>query len=125
MVVVADNVPVIVTLPGIVTAPLESIVRRATPPVTKDNSSFAGLINPVFVSPSNFKAQLFRSPDFENNELDKFTNKMLEKVTNNLENFNYNVIVANMYETYNYLIKKDLSIGIYNIKKEKCLKKFP
>ena len=70
MVVVADNVPVIVTLPGIVTAPLESIVRRATPPVTKDNSSFAGLINPVFVSPANFKAQLFRSPDFENNEFE-------------------------------------------------------
>ncbi len=46
----------------------------------------------------------FNNP--ENNELDKFTNKMLEKVTNNLENFNYNVIVANMYETYNYLIKK-------------------
>ena len=35
-VVVADNVPVTVTLPGIVTDPLESIVRRLTPPVTKD-----------------------------------------------------------------------------------------
>ena len=47
-----------------------------------------------------------KNTNFENNELDKFTNLMLKKVTNNLENFNYNVIVANMHETYNYLIKK-------------------
>ena len=70
MVVVADNVPVIVTLPGIVTAPLESIVRRATPPVTIDISSLTGLIKPVLVSPLNFKEQLFRSPVFENNEFE-------------------------------------------------------
>ena len=47
--------------------------------------------------------------NFNNNEdleLDKFTNQMIVKMTNNLENFNYNVIVANMYETYNFLIKK-------------------
>jgi len=43
------------------------------------------------------------SEDFE---LDKFTNQMIVKMTNNLENFNYNVIVANMHETYNFLIKK-------------------
>ncbi len=42
----------------------------------------------------------------ENIEIDKFTNQMITKVTNNLENFNYNVIVANMYETYNFLNKK-------------------
>ena len=57
MVVVADNVPVIVTLPGIVTAPLESIVRRATPPVTIDITSLTGLIKPELESPLNFKAQ--------------------------------------------------------------------
>ena len=51
-IVVADNVPVIVTLPGIVTDPLESIVRRATPPVTKDILIIAeGLIKPVLGSP--------------------------------------------------------------------------
>ena len=51
MVEVADNVPVIVTLPGIVTPPLESIVRRLIPPVTKDMVSADGLIKPVFGSP--------------------------------------------------------------------------
>ncbi len=43
---------------------------------------------------------------FDNNlnqELDIFTNKLIEKITLNLEKFNYNVIVANMYETYNFL----------------------
>ena len=33
-----------------------------------------------------------------------FTNQTVAKITNNLEKFNYNVIIANIYETYNYLI---------------------
>ncbi len=40
----------------------------------------------------------------KNKEIDKFTNQIISKITMNLEKFNYNVIVANMYETYNYLI---------------------
>ena len=37
-------------------------------------------------------------------DFEKFTNQIIAKITNNLEKFNYNVIIANMYETYNYLI---------------------
>ena len=37
-------------------------------------------------------------------DLDRFTNQIIAKITNNLEKFNYNVIIANMYEAYNYLI---------------------
>ena len=51
------------------------------------------------------KIQNINSTNILNNELNIFTNQLINKVTNNLENFNYNVIVANMYETYNYLIK--------------------
>ena len=36
----------------------------------------------------------------------KFTNQLIHKVTQNLEKFHYNVIVANLYETYNFLIKE-------------------
>ena len=36
----------------------------------------------------------------------KFTNHLIYKVTHNLEKFNYNVIVANLYEMYNFLIKE-------------------
>ena len=32
------------------------------------------------------------------NEIIKFTNNFIYKVTNNIENFRYNVIVANFYE---------------------------
>ena len=42
----------------------------------------------------------------DNNEIEKFTNQIIEKITLNLEKFNYNVIIANMYETYNYLINR-------------------
>jgi len=38
-------------------------------------------------------------------DLNKFTNQLIHKITNNLESFSYNVIIANMYETYNFLIK--------------------
>ena len=40
------------------------------------------------------------------NDLDVFTNKLIQKISFNLEKFNYNVIVANIYETYNFLIKE-------------------
>jgi leucyl-tRNA synthetase len=36
----------------------------------------------------------------------KFTNQLINKVTLNLEKFHYNVIVANLYEMYNFLIKE-------------------
>ena len=42
----------------------------------------------------------------EKNSLNEFTNILIEKVTKNLEKFHYNVIVANLYETYNFLIKE-------------------
>jgi len=63
----------------------------------------------------------------KNSELiSKFTNQLIDKVTKNLEKFNYNVIVANFYETYNFLNKnidkseneKDL---LENYKKILCL----
>jgi len=40
------------------------------------------------------------------NEITKFVNQTINKINGNLERFNYNVIVANMYETYNFLIQK-------------------
>ena len=53
----------------------------------------------------------------ENNNLEKFTNQMISRITNNLENFNYNVIIANIYETYNFLNKEiEKKIDINNLK---------
>ena len=42
----------------------------------------------------------------DTSDLDVFTNKLIQKISTNLEKFNYNVIVANIYETYNFLIKE-------------------
>ena len=44
--------------------------------------------------------------DNEGENLTKFTNQLIHKITQNLEKFHYNVIVANLYEMYNFLIKK-------------------
>ena len=38
--------------------------------------------------------------------LTKFTNQLVHKITLNLEKFHYNVIVANLHEMYNFLIKE-------------------
>ncbi|MDA7446324.1 leucine--tRNA ligase [Candidatus Pelagibacter ubique] len=42
----------------------------------------------------------------EGNDLIKFTNQLINKITQSLEKFHYNVIVANFYEMYNFLIKE-------------------
>ena len=39
-------------------------------------------------------------------DLTKFTNQLIHKITQSLEKFHYNVIVANFYEMYNFLIKE-------------------
>ena len=44
--------------------------------------------------------------DGEGKNLIKFTNQLINKITQNLEKFHYNVIVANLYEMYNFLIKE-------------------
>jgi leucyl-tRNA synthetase len=47
--------------------------------------------------------------DYKENEgenLIKFTNQLIHKITQNLEKFHYNVIIANLYEMYNFLIKE-------------------
>ena len=37
--------------------------------------------------------------------LEIFINETIEKFNYNLEKFNYNVLIANLYETYNFLVK--------------------
>jgi leucyl-tRNA synthetase len=39
-------------------------------------------------------------------EIEKYTNKFLKKITNNLENFSYNKIIANLHEMYSFLNKQ-------------------
>ena len=39
-------------------------------------------------------------------DLTIFTNRLIQKISLNLEKFNYNVIIANIYETYNFLVKE-------------------
>jgi leucyl-tRNA synthetase len=41
--------------------------------------------------------------EIENVDLKKFTNQLIDKVNKSLEKFNYNVIIANMHETYKFL----------------------
>ena len=42
----------------------------------------------------------------DDGNLSKFTNQLAYKITQNLEKFHYNVIVANLYGMYNFLIKE-------------------
>ena len=56
----------------------------------------------------------------DSKSLANFTNTLIDKITKNLEKFHYNVIVANFYETYNFLnkeiekpIKKEVLIDNY------------
>ena len=55
------------------------------------------------LSSSEVKFEKKNDPSAKN--LLEFTNILINKVTNNLEKFHYNVIIANFYETYNFLNK--------------------
>ena len=46
-----------------------------------------------------------KNKDQDDEILKKFTNQLIHKITQNLNNFSYNVIIANMHETYNFLTK--------------------
>ena len=53
----------------------------------------------------NNKSDKNASKDDEN-ELKIFTNQIINKITNNLENFHYNVIIANLHEIYRHYKKR-------------------
>ena len=56
-----------------------------------------------------------------------YTNNLINKISKNLENFNYNVIIANLYETYNFLSKiSDKKLDLNKLKQNyiKILKVF-
>ena len=36
----------------------------------------------------------------------KFTNKLIKKISENLENFNYNILIANIHEMHTYMVKE-------------------
>ena len=60
----------------------------------------------------------------EDKKIVNFTNQTIAKITDNLEKFNYNVIIANMYETFNYLsnyIKKNKNLKNLEINYKKIL----
>ena len=62
----------------------------------------------------------------KNFDIDVFTNQILHKITQNLENFHYNVIIANLHEIYNFFSKvifnKNLNIKSLNTNYLKILK---
>ncbi len=61
-------------------------------------------IQKLWIMHKEIKEKILNEKNVNNEkEIEKFTNQLISKFTKNLEKFNYNVIIANMYETYNYL----------------------
>ena len=52
------------------------------------------------------KIKISKAHEINSDVISKFTNQLIDKINNNLERFNYNVIIASMYETYNFLNQK-------------------
>jgi leucyl-tRNA synthetase len=59
-------------------------------------------------------------------DINFFTNQSIKKITDNLENFHYNVIIANLHEIYNFynklLNEENLETEIFKINYVKILK---
>ncbi len=60
----------------------------------------------LWILHKKFKEKINEDSKSENNEISIFTNQMIEKINYNLEKFNYNVIIANLYEAYNFFSEK-------------------
>ncbi len=60
-------------------------------------------IQKLWILHEKIKEKLTNSEKVNVDKISKFTNQLINKINSNLERFNYNVIVANMYETYNYI----------------------
>ena len=70
------------------------------------NASYK-FVQKLWLLHQNIKKKINESQNNNNSdEISKFTNRLIDKITKNLEKFNYNVIVANFYETYNFLNKE-------------------
>ena len=63
-------------------------------------------IQKLWVLHTKFKEKINEGSDSEENEISIFTNQMIEKINYNLEKFHYNVIIANLYEAYNFFNEK-------------------
>ena len=64
-------------------------------------------VQKLWVLNSKILEKIKNTDETSNEEnLTKFTNQLIYKITQNLEKFHYNVIVANFYEMYNFLIKE-------------------
>jgi len=53
-----------------------------------------------------FKSRIEENSDKKDEEISIFTNQMIEKIKYNLEKFHYNVIIANLHESYNFFNNK-------------------
>tara|TARA_Y100000590_G_scaffold388468_1_gene462837 strand:- start:4593 stop:7130 length:2538 start_codon:yes stop_codon:yes gene_type:complete len=68
-------------------------------------------IQKLWMLHQKFKNRINENSDNEDSEISLFVNQMIEKINYNLEKFNYNVIVANLYEAYNFFYQK-LNVSI-------------
>ena len=85
--------------------------------------SFIQIYSRILTTTSKCSKKIEKSTDKKQDsdlELKKYTNQLIEKLNNHLSKFNYNVIVANMHETYSFLIK----IIEKNISKKELLENY-
>ena len=63
-------------------------------------------IQKLWMLHEKIKIKISKTHEINSDVISKFTNQLIDKINNNLERFNYNVIIASMYETYNFLNQK-------------------
>ena len=57
----------------------------------------------------SFKKKEIKEKNLIEEKFQIFTNEMIDRITKNLDNFHYNVIIANFHETYNFLSKLEVN----------------
>ncbi len=60
----------------------------------------------LWILHKKFKEKIEENSTNIDDEISIFTNEMIKKINYNIEKFNYNVIIANIYEAYNFFTNK-------------------
>ena len=65
---------------------------------------------------NQIEKKIKKSEQKDKENIYRFTNQILEKITKNLEQFQYNVLVANLYEIYNFYSKNISKVSSQDLK---------
>ena len=83
------------------------VPRKRCSMVRRRNSIFYKFLQKLWTLNNKIRDKLNENNERDcSGDLEKFTHKFIKKVTENLNNFSYNIVIANLHEMQSFMIKE-------------------